>query len=76
MTGLLVPDRHRLPSVNLGKLSANLVAGWAITAGEAVTIGLAAGQLPIIMGLSGRGWSPSRGQMGNPMLTMMIVLEK
>ena len=65
MTGLLILDRHRLQSVNLRKLSANLVTGRAITAAEKVTIGLATGQLPVIMASGGRGWSLSKGYLGN-----------
>ena len=65
MTGLRILDRPRLPSVNLGKLSVHLVAGGAITAAEENTIGVAAGQLPVIMTFGGRGWSQSRGQMGD-----------
>lgn len=41
MVGLLIPDQNRLPSVNLGKLSASLVAGRAVGAVEEVKIGLA-----------------------------------
>ena len=65
MASLLIPDQNRPPSVNLGKLSAILVAGRAIAAAEEVKIGLAGGQLPPIMGSSGRGWSPSKGYLGN-----------
>ncbi len=72
MAGLLIPDRNRLPSVNLGKLSAILVTARAITAAEEVTIGLAGGHLPVIMGSSGRGRSPSKGHLGNPGLTFLM----
>jgi len=41
VVGLLIPDQNRLPSVNLGKLSASLVAGRAVGAVEEVKIGLA-----------------------------------
>ena len=35
------------------------------TAAEEVKIGLAGGQLPVIMASGGRGWSPSKTYLGN-----------